>query len=295
MQSPYSLHAVYLNNVGCALLKRCAFEDAARTFSDALFLANQSRVCSTAYPSGKAFASHPEGACHLQEKLQKANQCIASPNICSCKSCSISSAKSLPIPDTKTKAPPSSTILKLEDYYQIDVDEILLQPSVMSPMVCPVHIEEQELAICSQDLSSGIMMLNLGLSYTCLSKCNIHGPEIMQQFRAGATRMLQLADSLLHGMLVDVVEIENYEQWEQLKLCTCVDMAVLHSILQLVADNNHEQEVNSTIYAQPQIGEARGQLYFRMFSLRAFVDELEYEFFGGSAPCSKSGEVAAAA
>lgn len=292
MQLPDNRHAAFLNNVGCALLERCAFEDALSTFSDALFLAKQDRVCATTDPSSEKPFANPSDCSCLQEKIQSANQRIASPNVCSCNSCS-STSKALPVHDTETKAPPFPPVLKLEDYCQFDVEDILLQASATFPMIFPVRIEEQYLAIYSQDLFAGILVFNLGLSYACLAECNSHDCKIKQNFQVRATRMFQLADIALQGMMTELVKIESYDQWEQLNLCGCVDMAVLHSLFQLIEDQNHEGEVNSS-YMQTQIEEAHDQIYFRMVSLRGFLHELEYKFFGKSVPCCESGEAAAA-
>ena len=88
--------------------------------------------------------------------------------------------------------------------------------------------------------------------------------------------MFQLADSMFHQILTHQNEIKNFEEWEQLKLCACVDMAVLHSLLQLLADRHGLADTAINICA---IEDACKQVYDRVISLRTFLIELEQEFF----------------
>lgn len=255
----YNRHAVYLNNVGCALLIRCAFNDAVNTFSDALHFAKHDRVLANG-------ASGPP--CILQERLHQANQNMAAPHVCSCSHCSGDTLVSRP---TTPKNSPSATS---SDFYQDDMDDIFLQSSISYR---PVRIEEHDLVEHNINLYSGIMMFNLGLAYAGLSRCDtLDCVATKQQLRAGAIHMFQLADSMFHHILTHQSEIENFEEWDQLKLCACVDIAILHSLLQLLAD---QHGFAATAINVCEIDDACKQVYDRVISLRTFLIELEQEFF----------------
>ena len=252
----YIRHAVYLNNVGCTLLKRSAFGDAANTFSDALFLARPET------------ATDPS----LTERLQQANQRLAFPSICSCVQCGGGPAS--------TKAP----FLTLDDYRRVDMDDLFVQPALGNLAIHPVRIEEKDLVVNNPDLYLGIMMFNLGLAYAGLSKCSNNSVVLLRQhFRAGAIRMFQLADTTIHSTLTYLKKIETCDQWDQLKLCACVNMAVLHSLLQLLADYKSCASSGGVLHLYV-IVDACDQVYQRMLSLRASLCELEQKFFGDVYP-----------
>jgi hypothetical protein len=222
--------AVYLNNVGCSLTKRGAFEDAMKTFSDAVLVM---KLGVTPFSPKQSHGNSAPTvdvvpALELENRMKRADQRMAFPQACmACNS-----------------TQDVFEILELADYPDIDIDYLLCKQD--HHLICPIRIETDLASsptVDNEELTSGIMLFNLGLSYSCLSKCDPESPA-SQELRAAATRIFQLADCIVHRMLTDAKSIKimnrDFEIW---KIGATTAMAVLHSLFQLFVDRRGSEDI----------------------------------------------------
>jgi hypothetical protein len=239
-------------------MKRGAFGDAKKTFSDAVFVMKHGVTrFSRTQCSETSGPTYPY--LDLQGRIQRADQCMAFPQVC--------------------KLVNSSTtddgfeFLEPAEFPYIDIDTLLQNHD---QIICPIRIETDlapPVHAGSEDFISGIMLFNLGLSYSCLSKCD---PSTSgQELRAAATSMFQLADCIVHRMLTDSETIEiiaqDFELW---KLGATASMAVLHSLFQLFADRRCS---DSTL-----LHEAHREVYHRLCTLQDNIIMNAFILVGGS-------------
>ena len=233
--------SVYLNNVGCALMKQGSFQDAMKTFSDAVFVMKHGVVCSS-YPSttppttqeGPAVVVVP--CLDLQAKMQRSDQRLAFHQASS---------------RSKDKAyfpTESFEFIELDDYLQIEIDDLLCKEEEEEPTVvllCPIRIDADltnSTSGSSMELLSGTMLYNLGLSHMCLAKVDPTFDALCQEYRGAAIVFFQMADCILHRLLIanpkDVVD----QDYELGKITAMTDMAVIHSLYQVMADRPGSDE-----------------------------------------------------
>ena len=218
--------SVYLNNVGCSLMRRGAFEEARETFNDAVVVMKLGVApFTTTYCRG--MSSTPidavDSTLELGSRIKRADQRMALHQ-----SSKMISNSGLDVFE----------ILELAEFSDIDLDELLCVQD--RHLICPICIET-DLAFSTPfddlELISGIMLFNLGLSYSCLSKCD---PVLRtcQELRSSATRMFQLADYIIHCRITNAqtTKIMNQE-FEIWKVGATTAMAVLHSLFQVFADH----------------------------------------------------------
>ena len=211
--------AIYLNNVGCALLEQGAFENAMDTFRDAV--AVMKTVC--------AASTHDEVVFHskalqdiLPDCIQKANQRLAFPQRCQ-----------IAPPMLNDTPSPVVGILHLEDYRYFDFDTHMFQ-NPHHTLLCPIYIEDSSEAY--SDIDSGTVLYNLALSYVCLAKCQTIAAN-RDHLNQAAARLYELADSILllysTGFSSTGSDCSNDDQLIQQHLAF-VNIAVLHGMLQLM-------------------------------------------------------------
>ena len=195
--------SIYLNNVGCSLMKQGSFEDAMKTFNDAVFVVKHG-VCSlssramqeSTNNSPKAAAAAAAAAVvvtnlELQAKMKRADQRLACPQVFDRKASGVSSA-----------AVEEFVIVELDDFQLIDIDDLLCKQEQRQFVICPVFIDADLTCSAHVDtdgLLSGTMLYNLGLCHSCLAKNKLDPHH--QQYCAAAARILYLADCVLRRVL----------------------------------------------------------------------------------------------
>ena len=266
--------SVYLNNIGCALMKRGAFEDAMKTFSDAVLVMKVGVTpFTTKYCRGmSAPIVAVDSTLELGNRIKRADQRMA-----------LHQASGM----ISSSSPDVFEILELTDFPDIDLDELLCEQD--HHLICPICIET-DLALSTPldnvELVSGIMLFNLGLSYSCLSKCD---PvfRTCQELRAAATKIFQLADCIVHRMLTDAktskIMNQEFEIW---KVGATTAMAVLQSLFQVFAD--HCGSDDSILRA------AHEEFYRRLSFLQDNIYIHESNRFGGLQQDSDSNSAASA-
>jgi hypothetical protein len=253
--------SVYLNNVGCSLMKRGAFDDAMKTFSDAVLVMKLGVTpFTTKYSHGiRAPVVSVDSRLDLGNRIKRADQRMA-----------LHQASKL----ISSSTPDVFEILELADFPEIDLDELLCEQD--RHLICPICIEP-DLALSTpfdnMELISGIMMFNLGLAYSCLAKCDPILPTC-QELRAAATRIFQLADCIVNCMLTDekAMKIMNQE-FEMWKVGATTAMAVLHSLFQVFADHCGSDDCI--------LRAAHKEVYRRISFLQDYVYIHESNRFGG--------------
>ena len=223
--------SVYLNNVGCSLMRRGAFEEARETFNDAVLVMKLGVApFTTTYCRG--MSSTPidavDSTLELGSRIKRADQRMALHQ-----TSKMISNSGLDVFE----------ILEPAEYSDIDLDYLLCKQD--HHLICPIRIET-DLAfsptVDNEELTSGIMLFNLGLSYSCLAKCDPESPSC-QELRAAATRIFQLADCIVYRMLTDAKAIKimnrDFEIW---KISATTSMAVLHSLFQLFVDRRGSED-----------------------------------------------------
>jgi hypothetical protein len=256
-------------------MKRGAFEDAMKTFSDAVLVMKlgvtpfTTKCCRGMSAPIVAVDSTLE----LGNRIKQADQRMALHQA----SKTISSSTS-----------DVFEILELADFPDIDLDELLCEQEYH--LICPICIETDvafSTPFDNVELISGIMLFNLGLSYSCLSKCDPNF-RTRQELRAAATRIFQLADCVVHRMLTDAIatKIMNQE-FETWKVGATTAMAVLHSLFQVFAD--HCGSCDDSI-----LRSAHEEFYRRLSFLQDNIYIHESNRFGGLQQDSDSNSAASA-
>ena len=200
-----------------------------KTFSDAMLVMKRGV---TPFSPKQSFgnSSPTDGvvpALDLENRIKRADQRMAFPQVCM----------------TCNSSHDVFEILKPAEYSDIDLDYLLCKQD--HHLICPIRIEN-DLATSptadNEELTSGIMLFNLGLSYSCLAKCDPESPSC-QELRAAATRIFQLADCIVYRMLTDAKAIKimnrDFEIW---KISATTSMAVLHSLFQLFVDRRGSED-----------------------------------------------------
>lgn len=234
--SHYRNGAVYLNNVGCALLEQGAYENAMDTFRDAVSIIKTVCVASTTMEEENSQTKAPlqqsiASSLRLPERMQRANQRLAFPQRCQVV------AQEPPL--CFDAPPPAMGFLALEDYRYFEFEAHLFQHPYHT-LLCPIRMEDS--TAINSDLDSGTMLYNLALSYTCLAKCQALSAN-RDQLNQAAARLYKLADSILQhcvaaskdDMMCDscAASDNNEDQYMQ-QYVASVNIAVLHSLLQLM-------------------------------------------------------------
>ena len=208
--------AKYLNNLGCALLEHGAFDAALETFQDAVYIMKNGVWGSSTRLSA--------GDLDLATRIQQANQRMACPRPCKVV---LKSRKVAPF-----------AIFSIEDYVSFQFETINFHADQF--IMCPVRIEDDTLEYPerSTELESGILLLNLGLAYACLSKC--HSGSDRVHLQDVSCRVLQMADSILYNTQTNTCDDEmNSERWSR---TVFVNMACLHSLMQILIDRQGDDE-----------------------------------------------------
>lgn len=252
--------AVYLNNVGFALMKRGAFGDAMKTFSDAVFVMKHG-VTPFTRKHCRETSVQTGSSLDLQSRIQRADQCMAFPRVCR-------------MVNSTTNDEDLFEILEPAEFPYIDIDKLLQNHD---HMICPIGIESDLASSTNadgEDCISGVMLFNLGLSYSCLSKCDSLAPSC-QELRAAAISIFQLADCILHRMLTDAktakIIAQDCELWT---LGAATSMAVLHSLFQLFVDRRGS---NDTL-----LHAAHQEVYQRLCFLQDSINMNACSLPGGS-------------
>ena len=200
-----------------------------KTFSDAMLVMKRGVTPFSPKHSfgNSAPADEVVPALDLENRIKRADQRMAFPQACM----------------TPTSTHDVFEILELADYPDIDLDYLLCKQD--HHLICPIRIETDLASsptVDNEELTSGIMLFNLGLSYSCLAKCDPESPSC-QELRAAATRIFQLADCIVHHMLTDAKAIKimnrDFEIW---KIGATTAMAVLHSLFQLFVDRRGSED-----------------------------------------------------
>ena len=229
--------SAYLNNVGCALMKQGSFQDAMKTFSDAVFVMKHG-VCSYLSTTPSAAEAAAEAAVvdvpclDLQEKMKRSDQRIAFHQASS------RSDKSYFTVNTE-----SFKFIELEDHLQIKIDDLLCQEEEEKPAVvllCPIRIDADltnSTSGGSMELISGTMLYNLGLSHLCLAKVDPTLGAPPQEHRGAATCFLQLANCILHRLISANPQDPINQDYELGKLTAMTNIAVIHSLYQVMVNS----------------------------------------------------------
>lgn len=230
--------AVYLNNVGCALLEQEAFENAMDTFRDAVAIMKTvcvASTCAEAEMHSKKVQNIRDNP-RLPDCIQRANQRLAFPQRCKITEQGLSMQYDAPSPVVG--------FLDFEDYRYFEFDTHLFQhPHHI--LLCPIYIEDSTKE--NSDLDSGTMLHNLALSYTCLAKCQTVAAN-RDKLNQAAARLFELADSILQRCTSSPSctgnDCSDDDQLMQQRIAI-VNIAVLHSLLQLmVSTTEFLQEEN---------------------------------------------------
>ena len=217
-------HAIYLNNVGCALLEQGAFENAADTFQDALAI--MKTVCMPSTHDEVDLHSKSLQNIHDSPKLpdciERAKQRLAFPQRCHIVAPMLQGAPS-----------PGVGFLHLEDYRYFEFDTHIIR-NPHHTWLCPIYIEDS--TEVNPDNESGTMLYNLSLSYTCLAKCQTIAAN-RNHLNQAAARLYVLADSILQnwssGCTSTGDDCNNDDPFMQ-QHSALVNIAVLHGLLQLM-------------------------------------------------------------
>jgi len=192
---------VHVNNAGCALMSRGAFENVQKSFSDAGFVMKEC-VCQASSSTVWSEQHHMAlmASLNLRERIQQCDQRLASPQVHR----SMHNSSSFLL------------VLQLEDFTLLEVEDILQQSPC--PMLCPIHLEEMSepdaFVQDQEDPTSVVVLCNLGLSCACPSKLHHSASQGHQEFRSGAVQFSQLADSILHGLVSTVSIEDDVELWK---------------------------------------------------------------------------------
>ena len=237
--SVYCNGAVYLNNVGCALLEQGAYDDAMDTFRDAVAIIKTVCVAADSSQSSNSQSKTIQdinSSLRLPDCIVSANQRLAFPNRCQVVS------QELPLCfDAPT---PAMGFLALEDYRYFEFDTHLFHHPHHT-LVCPIRMEDSSTA--DSDLVSGIMLYNLALSYTCVAKCQTIVAN-RNQLNQAAARLFELADAILQrcistvssadSSMSDCSDDDNDDDIDDGQLMhqylAFINIAVLHGLLQLM-------------------------------------------------------------
>ena len=232
-------------------MKRGSFHDAMKTFNDAVFVMKHG-VCSLQGNNSDSATTSPAPAAavsclDLKEKMKHADQRLA----------------------YKPKGPSSVEAFKtfhFADLHQIDGYDLCRKPE--QPTIWLVCLETDLTSTASRDLDTliaGAMLCNQGASYRCLLNCD-PALEAHRKLRVAATRIFQLADSIVHRVLANTASSCASEiihrDWELWKLAARTAMAVLYSLVNLFADR---RERNDTMMAAAA---AHDEISRRLFRLR---------------------------
>ena len=249
--------SVYLNNVGYALMRQGSFQDAMKTFSDALFVMKHgvySFTLTTELDSTNSPLAGPSVPClDLQAKMKRSDQRLACHQA------------------FKTEA---FEIFELDDYLQIEIDDLLCREE-QDVLLCPIRIDAEltkSNASDSMELISGTLLYNLGLSHICI----VHGgpDDHRQEHRGAATRFFQLADCILHRLLIANPDDVINQDYELGKLVAMTDMAVIHSYYQLVI-------VDSLDCEETLLTDAHDKVCRRLSYLQDCIYMKEWSYMGG--------------
>lgn len=206
--------AIYLNNIGCALLEHGAFEAALETLQDAVYIMK----------NGVCISSQSVDNLDLAAMIQRADQHMAVPRPC----------KGL----LRYGRIAPFAILSIEQYRGFRFEAINFHADQF--IICPVRMEDDSFRYADDDddMKCGILLLNLGLAYACLSKCHAEGDR--SHLQDISCRIFQMADAILYNSQKNTCdnEIES-EYWERL---ACVSMACLHGLMQVLIDSQGEDE-----------------------------------------------------
>ena len=223
--------AIYLNNVGCALLEQGAFENAMDTFRDAVAI--MKTVCMASTQDEVDLQSKMLQNIHdnprLSDCIQRANQRLAVPQRCQIVPSMLHDA-TLPV----------VVFLHLEDYEYFEFDaHIFLNPH--HTLLCPIYIEDST----TSDIDSGTMLYNLAISYTCLAKCQPITAN-RAHLNQAAVRLFELTDSILQRCASSISSTgndgSNDDQCMQQHVAS-VNIAVLHGLLQLMVSTTEFLQV----------------------------------------------------
>ena len=224
--------AIYLNNVGCALLEQGAFENAMDTFNDAVAIMKTVCTASThdeVVIHSKALENIQDNS-RLPDCIQKAGQRLAFPQRCQ-----------IALPMHNDTPSPVVGILHLEDYIYFDLVTHMFQ-NPHHTLLCPIYIEDSSEAY--SDIDSGTVLYNLALSYVCLAKCQTIAAN-RDHLNQAAARLYELADSILllysTGFSSTGSDCSNDDQLIQQHLAF-VNIAVLHGMLQLMVSTTESMQ-----------------------------------------------------
>ena len=200
--------AINLNNIGCALLEHGAFDAALETLQDAVYIMK----------NGVCRSSHSVDNLDLAARIQRANQRIAFPRPCKVV--------------LRHRQITPFTILPIEEYRSFGFEAINFHADQF--IMCPVRMDDGSFGYTEHDndLECGILLLNLGLAYVCLSKCHSGGDR--SHLQDVSCRMFQMADSILYSSQKNTCEDGmDSDYWERL---ACVNMVCLHCLMQVLID-----------------------------------------------------------
>ena len=228
--------AFYLNNIGCALLEHGAFEAALETLQDAVYIMK----------NGVCISSPSVENLDLAARIQRADRHMAFPQ--SCKGL-LRHGQIAPF-----------AILSIEKYRGFRFEAINFHADQF--IICPVRMEDDSFRYPEDDndMECGILLLNLGLAYACLSKCYSEGDR--SHLQEVSCRIFQMADAILYNSQKNACE--NEKESEYWKLLACVNMACLHGLMQVLIDSQGEDEN----MADDAIEAVFGRLYHLQHTLK---------------------------
>ena len=258
--------SVYLNNVGYALMRQGSFQDAMKTFSDALFVMKHGvypYTSTTELDSTNSPLAGPSVPClDLQAKMKRSDQRLACHQACKT--------------DKSSSDTEAFEIIELDDYLQIEIDDLLCreEPDVL---LCPIRIDAEltkSNASDSMELITGTLLYNLGLSHICFAKGAPTPDDHRQEHRGAATRFFQLADCILHRLLIANPDDVINQDYELGKLVAMTDMAVIHSYYQLVIVDSLDSE-------ETLLTDAHDKVCRRLSYLQDCIYMKEWSYMGG--------------
>jgi hypothetical protein len=223
---------VSLNNIGCVLLEQGAYQQAMDTIRDAIV------VMKTIVPTRKGenrnspvASGHPTTNLNLEGRLNKATQRMAFPQPMVARSMQQQRSTAA----IRHDAPPPIATITLADYCQLEIDDVLMLHPDEQMLMCPIRIEDESEhhGTLNQDLDSAILLFNLGLSHSCLARCQAD-ESVREQLQDAAIHIFGLADSILVQLSSQQsMECNTLTAHHDVKRVTCTNMAVLHSLLQV--------------------------------------------------------------
>lgn len=227
--------AININNIGCLLLEKGAFEQARETFTDCLFLLQRlTSLDDSILMQDYSF--------QLQSKLmRKATQRMAFPRAMkiSCDGSSSFTESSCPQANLEADCPRMPSSWKVMSMFELNeftaVDEIICAGSDWDPrtdrmVICSFRIED--VSSMSHGSNLGKVLFNLGTSYAALARCCVNGAAL-QTF---AIKVFLLADRSLHLSLQSWCSPEDPERNNNnhaARSIACARLATLHGILQI--------------------------------------------------------------